>query len=991
VAEPSAFAGVGPRLYALPPGVDFPAELVRGLQARLAGAPPEAMAEVELYLNTARMRRAVQEAFGNAGPGLLPRLRLVTDLDRDPRFAHLPAPVPPLRRRLELARLVARLVETQPGLAPRSAVFDLAESLAALMAEMQDEGVVPEAVAALDVGDHAAHFQKTQAFLSIVAPLIDAAGAPDTEGLRRRVALALARQWQTELPRHPVIVAGSTGSRGTTALLMQAVARLPQGAVVLPGFDFDLPAPVWAAISDALTAEDHPQFRHLRMAAMLGLTPGAIGRWSDVAPARPDMNRLISLSLRPAPVTDQWLAEGQALPDLVAATAHVTLVEAADPSAEALAVALMLREAAEDAAEIALITPDRLLARRVAAALDRWGLRPDDSAGEKLALSAPGRFLRQVAECPGERLTVVRLLALLKHPLTSSGSDRGRHLLHSRDLELHLRRHGPVFPTPDSLRAWGAADRTEGAAAWAGWLAAVLERLAGPDPRALAAHVEDHLSLAETLAAGPDREPDRGPDREPEGGAGGLWDGDAGAEALAMMTGLAREAGHGGAMSPRDYVLLLASVMDGHEVRQTVRADPLIRFSGPREAREARAPRVILGGLSDGTWPKLAEPDAWLNRAMRQAAGLTLPERQVGLSAHDYQQAVAAPQVVLSRALRDAEAETAPSRWLNRLCNLMGGLPARGGPAALAAMRARGQVWLDRAAALDAPAARVAPAARPSPRPPVAARPAELPVTGIRNLIRDPYHVYARHILRLYPLRPLLPEPDALARGTVLHAILDSFIRARGAEPGADAAALLMHVADRVLAEEVPWPAARILWRARLARAAPAFLAREAAEEGAPVVIEERGSVALPGLGFTLTAKPDRIDRLPDGRLHILDYKSGSVPTRPQQEHFEKQLLLEAAMAERGSFARIGPAEVARITYVGLDAEGSTLATEITPAVTLGAWDGLCRLIGHYRQRSRGYTARRAVEFAAEAGDYDHLSRFGEWDMADPPRPEDVG
>ncbi len=84
---------------------------------------------------------------------------------------------------------------------------------------------------------------------------------------------------------------------------------------------------------------------------------------------------------------------------------------------------------------------------------------------------------------------------------------------------------------------------------------------------------------------------------------------------------------------------------------------------------------MILGALNDGTWPALAAPDPWLNRAMRKAAGLLLPERQIGLSAHDYQQAVAAPRVVLSRAIRSVKRKTVPSRWLNRLTNLMEGLP----------------------------------------------------------------------------------------------------------------------------------------------------------------------------------------------------------------------------------------------------------------------------------------------------------------------------
>ncbi|HBB82406.1 MAG TPA: hypothetical protein DC031_03815, partial [Sulfitobacter sp.] len=78
--------------------------------------------------------------------------------------------------------------------------------------------------------------------------------------------------WQDAPPQHPVILAGSTGSRGTTALLMEAVARLPQGAIILPGFDFEMPTAVWNELDQALLAEDHPQYRFRKLMNMLGVS-----------------------------------------------------------------------------------------------------------------------------------------------------------------------------------------------------------------------------------------------------------------------------------------------------------------------------------------------------------------------------------------------------------------------------------------------------------------------------------------------------------------------------------------------------------------------------------------------------------------------------------------------------------------------------------------------------------------------------------------------
>ncbi len=960
-------------IYALAPGVDFPAALVAGLRDRLAGQPPEAMAGVTLYLNTARMRRRVQELLVAAGAGYLPRLRLVTDIGQDMLLAGVPPAVSALRRRLELTQLVARLLEGQPDLAPRAALYDLADSLATLMDEMQGEGVTPAQVAAVDVSEHSAHWARTKAFLGIVAPFFQGA-APDAQARLRMLVERLAEVWQANPPQGPVIVAGSTGSRGTTARLMQAVARLPQGVLVLPGYDFDMPAGVWEAMGDAMTAEDHPQFRYRRLMDVLDFGPNDVAVWHEMPVPDAGRNKLLSLSLRPAPVTDQWLTEGAGLPDLMMATRDMVLVEAQTPRGEALAIALAMREAVENGVRVALISPDRMLTRQVTAALDRWGILPDDSAGRPLALSPPGRFLRQVAGLMGGKLTSDGLLALLKHPLALPAGERGPHLLLTRALELQLRRKGPAFPDGCFLRAWAAAQKDEGAVAWGAALGAALEALAGAGEAALAGHVALHLRVAEAL------------------GGTGLWDKEAGIAARAVMDELAAEADAGGVLGVADYRDLFEAVVAKGEVRESVTPHPGTMIWGTLEARVQGAEMVILGGLNDGVWPKLPEPDPWLNRKMRKDAGLLLPERQIGLSAHDYQQAVAAPRVMLTRATRNAEAETVPSRWLNRLTNLMEGLPQKNGKAALEAMRARGRVWVKRAVALEQPAAVVAPARRPSPRPPAEVRPKELAVTRIGLLIRDPYAIYAQYVLRLRALDPLRPEADAALRGQVLHKILEGFAEGRvEGEDRVSAKARLLDVARAVLAANTPWPAARALWLARLERAADYFLSFDATFGGVPAKLEKEGRVPLTGLPFTVKGTPDRIDILPDGRLHIIDYKTGTPPTKEQQKLFDKQLLLAAAMAERDGFKGLEGREVARITYVGLGTNPKLEATDITPAVTGEVWEGLHKLIGHYLDHATGFTARRAVYKERFEGDYDHLSRYGEWETSDEASGEDVG
>ncbi|MCC5984707.1 MAG: double-strand break repair protein AddB [Rhodobacteraceae bacterium] len=987
-----------PRLFALPPGADFPRRLAAGVLARMDGHPPEALARVVIHVNTRRMQRRLRALLSESGARLLPRITLVTDLARDVALPGVAPPVPPLRRRLELARLVDALLRAEPDLAPRSALHDLADSLARLGDEMQGEGVAPEALEALDVDRHAAHWARALRFLRLVQALPQG-DAPDPEARQRRVVEALAARWRAAPPEHPVLVAGSTGSRGTTALLMEAVARLPQGAVVLPGFDFDMPPAVWDGMGPALEAEDHPQYRFRALLDRMELVPGDVRRWDDAPAPAPARNRLVSLALRPAPVTDQWMAEGARLSGLAEAAAGMTLIEAPSPRAEALAIALRLRKALGDGQVAALITPDRTLARQVTATLERWRITPDDSAGRPLALSAPGRFLRHVAALMAERLSAEALVTLLKHPLTHSAGGRAAHLLHTRDLELHIRRRGMAFPEAEALCAWGARGTAPdpARAAWADWLATTLPGSPDATPQPLEALVARHRALAEALARGAGAEGTgaEGTGAESTGAestgaesTGELWRQAAGEAALALMDDLTREAPHGAAMTATDYAAFVAALMAAREVREPVTPDPRVMIWGTLEARVQGADLVILGGLNEGVWPAAPAPDPWLNRAMRADLRLLLPERQIGLAAHDFQQAVAAPEVVLTRAVRDAEAQTVPSRWLNRLVNLMEGLPAQGGTAALAGMRARGIQWLALARALEAdfrhiPPGDRHPAPRPAPCPPVEVRPDELPVTAISRLIRDPYAVYARYVLGLRALDPLHPEPDALLRGTVLHKVLERFKALE--DPGCDPRAALMATAAEVLEAEVPWAAARALWAARLARVADWFLALDADLPGTPVLTERSGRLALPGLGFILTARPDRIDEWPDGRLHILDYKTGNPPSSKQQEHFDKQLLLEALMAEAGGFAALGPRAVARVSYIGLGATPKVSDTDITPELNAETRAGLERLIAAYGQADQGYAARRALFSEREAGDYDHLARHGEWALQDAP------
>jgi len=973
-----------PRLFGVPPGVDFPLALMEGLRRRHGGQPPEALARVEIFVNSRAMQWRLKSLFMQGPSTLLPRIRTVTDLASDASFPDIPQTGSPLRRRLELTQLVAKLLDRQPGLAPRSALFALADSLADLLDEMQSEGVPPERIRDLDVTDVSGHWQRGLQFVSLVERYL---GADPGQGLgtlarQRLVAERLEVEWSLKPPPHPVLVAGSTGSRGATALFMRVVARLPQGAVILPCVDFDLPQHVWKRLEDTLETQDHPQHRFARLFSDLDCPPGEIRSWEpSLQPPSPNRNRLVSLALRPAPVTDHWRSEGAGLAGVEQATEALTLIEAPSPRAESSAVALLLREAVEDGRTAALVTADRTLTRQVTAALDRWDIRPDDSAGTPLPLTVLGRFLRQVAGLFGQTLSPGALLALLKHPLTGTGANgRRAHLRHTRSLELKLRRSGPSFPDARQLRLWGKESELP-RKDWVEWLAGLLDGLPEIGERGLREHVDHHVRLLEALAAGPESK-----------GSGEIRKGHVNERIWMTVDELRREAEHGGTLTPADYVSLFDSVLWRESLHDAADVHREVMVWGPQQSRVQGAQLVILAGMNEGVWPTASPPDPWLNRQLRAQAGLLLPERRIGLAAHDVQQAIAASKVVLSRAVRDSESPTVPSRWLNRLTNLLDGLSDEGADA-LQAMRMRGQHWLELAHRVDRPDREVPGIRRPAPRPPVSRRPTRISITEVERLIRDPYAVYARRVLGLRLLDPLHHAPDALMRGTVIHQILERFIECQPVRSHADSRVRLLRIADEVMATEVAWPATRRLWCARLARIADWFICGEIERqaEAEPVVLEREGSFLLPRTAVMLYGKIDRIDRREDGSLVVYDYKTGTPPTKRQQQHFDKQLLLSSVLIENGAVENLGAGRVASVAYIGLGSSPKLVSNDLDVGETRNALAELETLLAEYQSPDQGYMSRRAVRSVSSGGDFDHLARYGEWSDSDDPMPEDVG
>ena len=996
------------RVFTVPPGTPFVDAVAAGIRDRV-GDDPMALAAATVLLPTRRACRSLREAFlrANGGaPTLLPRLRPVGDVDADElavanagwegaadSVLAVPPAIPALRRRLLLSQLVLELDRKRAGggaMVAEQALF-LATELAAFLDQMQIEEI---SVAALDgiVPDSlAGHWQDTLVFLRIVTEewpkVLAGHGALDPAERRRRLLDLQVDLWRRAPPATPVIAAGSTGSVPATARLLAAVAALPAGAVILPGLDRDLPDAAWDGLPST-----HPQSSMRDLLRRIGVARDKVGDWPapGVRAGDPRRARLLNHSLRP-----QAMWSGDEQPWVADATRDLYAMTSAGSEQEARAIALALREALEQPERTAaLVTPDRGLARRVAAELTRWGVEVDDSAGLPLALTGVGAFLRLVAVMLAEHVAPVPLLAALKHPLAAGGLAAGEFRRRVRALERAVLR-GPR-PAPGfaglaaAVEAWGDAPRDHGnadgnaggkadaarrqrAAKLLAWLRSLADAAApfraelDSGQARLGDLVRAHIEFAEAVAA----------DDANAGGAR-LWRGADGEAAALWLDEVLRESAEAPPFDGAQYPAVLTELMAGVVVRPRWPRHPRVHIWGPLEARLQQADVVVLGGLNEGTWPPDTGTDPWMSRPMRAQAGLPPRERRVGLSAHDFVQAAAAPVAILSRAERVAGAPTVPSRWLVSLDAVLHGAGASL-PAA---------PWTAWAAALDDPGA-PQPLPPPRPTPPLAARPRKLAATRVEAWVRDPYSIYARHVLNLSRLDDVDVDPGAADRGRFIHDAVDRFLRTVGEGPlPADALDRLLHCGEQAFGPALARPDVRAFWWPRFARTAAWFVATERARRAESVLagseIEGARKITAPAGPFTVTARADRIDRLGGGGLAIVDYKTGAAPAKKDiLSGFSPQLAVEALIAEAGGFPGIAaePAsELALWILHGLRDGGEVRNVNVdVPSVVAETLAGLERLVAAFDDAAMPYLSRPRPDLGPRYSDYDHLARIQEW------------
>jgi ATP-dependent helicase/nuclease subunit B len=878
------------RVFTIPPHKAFADALVDGLIASY-GQDPMGLARGIIIVPNNRAATAIRDAFvRQSSKGLLlPRLVAIGDPELGENIGlaldtiegtiegqALPPAIDPLHRQLILARMLQQSMAVERlGALDGAQAMRLAADLARVLDQLTIERVPAQALKSVDVSGLSDYWDDTLKLLTLILDdwpqHLASMGCIDNADRRNRQLERVAKHWRDEPPPGFVIAAGISTTAPAIMQVVRTISRMERGAVVLAGLDLDMAEDEWDAIrghkeqssgEGEARIETHPQFHMIQLLDRIDVSRGEVGLWDGGRGliARERRSAVVATAMAPATFTEHWAKLSTAERKLDG----VTALELATPFEEAQSIALMMREAIETPGQTAaLVTPDRLLAERVSAHLQRWGVTADDSAGKPLSATLPGTLMLALAQAVADHFHPVSFLTLIKHPLVQKGEERLTWLDQARDFDMKLR--GPR-PAPHLA---GLATRLGEDEAWT-----TVYDLLGPLEQTHGGLVAQITALkdAATRLAGD-----------------AVWSGQDG-RALSTLIADLEVLGDDGPcdVSSDSMPHLLRGLMDGIAIRPAAGGHPRLFIWGLLEAKLQSADVMILGSLNETTWPQLPSPDPWLAPAIRRQLGLPGLERRIGLSAHDLVSALGANRIIMTRAKRDERSPTIASRFWLRLETLAGGFAA---PKIRYDLMAR---VLDEAKGQRAE--------RPAPNPAVEDRPNKINVTAVDGLKADPFAFYAKTILRLSSLEAPGEAPDAKWRGTFLHAVLERWGKEAHFETGS-----LLPLLQQAFDESGLHPLVKAMWQPRFEDSAAWFEAQvdaARAEGRVPIFCEEKGTATIAEI--KVTGKPDRIDRLADQSLAIVDYKTGAPPSDLQvKEGYALQLGLLGALAERGAFAGV--------------------------------------------------------------------------------------
>ncbi len=857
-------------------------------------------------------------------------------------IADLPDAMPPARRVLILASLIQRVRTGLQQDISFSDAISIAHYLGNLIDEFHREELPLTQLERLKPSGKAAdHWTTLLDFLKILShhwpAILQENKVMDSTERHNSIVLFQAAEWETCPPSYPIIIAGSMGTISSTDHLIKVVSMLPQGQVILPGLQ--------QGLDDLLLPEYHPQFSLYSLLKRLKISSHAVKN----IPNEKDlfMNRS---SMFANSFDETSLKEDQSISSVL--IENFLYAQCVHAQEELDIICLYAREGLQQGKKIACIVPHSTLAKRLHIELTKWGVQVSSAFQQPFKETLWGSFFCLTAAYFAEEFSYLNLLNILKHPL-SQKFHKDAHFF-----ERHILRN-PSFSSPshDLSVLLESALLSSDFKEFIKWF---FERHSTISSFiCLHEYVKCHQQVLEKLLSFSGESLEIYLKNHPEHGEffANFWQ---------NLTNFASSQ----KILMDNYEEFFKAFTDTLKIKHSSGGDSDIEILTPREARFVIADRLILADMNEGAWPTQDAPDPFFSMAMRQSIGLPSLEKRHGQSAHDFLQLCSIKEVLITRSLMVEGAATLPSPFLSLL---------------LSYLKEKGQIlpepttikgW---AKLLNTTYQKQPIPHRPLPCPPVEMRPQRLSVTEIETLIKDPYSIYAKHVLKLRPLKSLTAPTDALNFGLLVHQFMETWVKEK----------YYLHLKSPLITDkifslgqhlfslyfaEAPYKA---FWEAKFKRIVTWLMTLPTTYFGDPILTEVWGQATLGN--FTLFAKADRIDSTPEGAV-LIDYKTGHTPL---DSHLEKQefvqLPLEAVILQQGNFSGLS----ARVKALSFWSLGGTEGGHIRfykgnlEELIESTRQGMQQLLEAYQLPTTPYVALGGSEIYP--GPYDHLARVQEW------------
>ncbi len=921
------------------------------------GHDPLAFRRVTVFLPTRRACRLLAECLLEKSQQeslVLPKMYPLADLDdEDIEFQlydkNLSAEIKPAISSLERQLILTQCLLKAGFYNERGEVEDLSlssathlsQQLCGFLDQVQSERLSLSEMKDLVPEAYAVHWQKNLDFLNVISQqwprILESIDKVDP---MQRVHLLLEKQtkaWE-ETPTHDyVIAAGSTGSHKTTAKLLDVIARLPNGTVVLPGLDQSY---------DVDTSDIKPTHPQYGLRALLSFMEV---NYRDVSVFQGCAQQGQTPSSEKVTYVNQLMRdEYHCLPQ---GEKGLKVVSCATLEEEASVISLYLRDALEkkDIKKAALISMNDDLKGRVQQRLKKWGVDVYMNEGQKLEDLSKGVYLILTARLLFEEFSPHVLMAVLKHPLS-------RLCFESKEImyiEQQLVR-GHVY---DSLSSFLEKNSAENLLAIQSLSSAFNDVASDLDVQNFSKKSSAHLVFSEKMLSNHfDKTGER------------LWVDEEGQALSSLFEVLLKNAQGLGRVNGAGYVDFISKIFSSQKMAPPSRKLDKIVLLGPLEARLQKFDLTILGGMNEGVWPPDLSENIWLSKSMRASFGLLTPERRVGLAAHDFVQFSAGKNVILTRAEKEMGRSSVPSRWLSKVL--------KSDPALLDLSF----VYLSRRLHHQVDGLSFGP---PEPVPPIHVRPRSYSVSDVALLTNNPYAFYVHRILKLSPLQPMDSQIGALERGILIHDIFREFVETYHQKWPGDPYSALLEVAKKYFDSISEENEVTVFWWQQFKQMAKWFVEQEARRQSDVQTshAEIKGEF-MTDLEILIKAKADRIDVFKDGRVEIIDYKTGMPPRKGDvQTGMAPQLPLEAWILQEGGFPKVRPSQNIVLSYwkVGKESKADSFEKDV-PGIVEATKDLFYALMSFFvNQKSPFLAYPHGIPDVSFHGEYDHLARVKEW------------